>query len=127
MGRKEGLNNLYKMLRSHFRGGRNEPQHVVKDSKGHILTDREGMMAKTNVGVDTGVAGERDAQSEKERSAAWRKIRQEATLEPPPRVQARDVDAAVKYIRKAKRGAPGRDGLPGWVYCLLDYAQLRAT
>ena len=49
------------------------------------------------------------------------------TLEPPPRIQARDVDAAVKYIRKAKRGAPGRDGLPGWVYCLLDYAQLRAT
>ena len=40
VGRKEGLNNLYKMLRSHFKGGRNEPQHVVKDSKGHILTDR---------------------------------------------------------------------------------------
>ena len=38
VGRKEGLNNLYKMLRSHFKGGRNEPQHVVKDSKGHILT-----------------------------------------------------------------------------------------
>ena len=67
------------------------------------------MMAKTNVGVDTGVAGERDPRSEKERTAAWRKIRKEATLEPPPRVQAssRDVDAAVKYIRKEKRGAPG--------------------
>ena len=72
MGRKEGLNNLYKMLRSHFKGGRTEPQHVVKDIKGHILTNRaevlnryrEGMMAKTNVGVDTGVAGERDAKRE---------------------------------------------------------------
>ena len=123
------------MLRNHFKGGRREPQRVVKDSQGNILTDRtavlsryrEGMMAKTNIDVAAGVLGERDPTSEKERTGAWRRIRAEAAIAPPPKIQARDVDAAIKYIRRAKKGAPGRDGLPGWLYCLLDYAQLRAT
>ena len=108
---------------------------MVKDSQGNILTDRtqvlsryrEGMMAKTNIDVATGVLGERDPLSEKERTGAWRRIRAEAATAPPPKIQARDVDVAIKYIRRAKKGAPGRDGLPGWRYCLLDYAQLPPT
>ena len=34
---------------------------------------------------------------------------------------------AVKYLRKAAKGAPGRDGIQGWVYGLLDEGELRAT
>jgi len=120
LGRREGLNDLYKMLRNHFKGGRREPQRVVKDSQGNILTDRtevlsrhwEGMMAKTNVDVAAGVLGERDPLSEKERTGAWRRIRAEAAKTLPPKIQARDVDVAIKYREKRehREGMGYQDG-----------------
>ena len=84
-------------------------------------------MTKTNVGTSQGTVGERDEKAEEERTGIWRGLKREAETDEPPLIRRRDVDQAVKYLKKTRRGAPGRDGIQGWVYLLLEEGELRAT
>ena len=127
MGNSGGLDALYKALRNHYKGRKRELPYIIKAKGGHILRRekeviarfREGMMEKTNVGVSQGTVGERDEEGRKQRAEIWRSIKREAETEQPPIIRRKDVSTAVKYLKAAK-GAPGRDGIQGWVYGLLD-------
>jgi hypothetical protein len=81
------------------------------------------MKKKTNVGTTSGRIRKEDEVARQERNAQWTRLAEKASRAPPPKIMKKDVDQMIRYLRR--KGAPGRDEIPGWTYLLMHTPDLR--
>ena len=90
---------------------------VQTETEAVLTLYQQGMKKKTNVGTTSGRTRTEDEAARHERNAQWTRLAEKASRAPPARIKKKDVDPMIRYLRR--KGAPGRDEIPGWTYLLM--------